>query len=440
MALAKCFKFKYNKYRAFKFFNFFKFKGAIIFFIFLFLFLIRPCYAEFNIKISGLPEWLKPAVARSLSAVWAEIPDAQNIDKTGTLELVASRLFAGYRVNILNKNDGINAEFLNLENLGLEKNNKSAENWEVKIITPELRGMTLNWFNKDIEGLSGEVYLLIKDLPAAALSWADNALKDALLKIIERRLPGWDFSVQASLKPEVLTLLFRPAPPLILAIAPSLYSRTIPAMFRSDLEAKLIPGLSPLIGLPVKWAEVHKIDIENAARNFLEDRNSVDNMRASANVNFKSAPVADLEARVDSDRFLFQVWVAAYAGIKDRYPEAGVFFGWNTAHLTGLPLELYAEALIELGDWDFTGRLGARYEFFHDLWIGAEMQWPDDLLFARVYWGSNRKKRPYAWWRWNNDLGHEGALGYRLDDHISIEIYYDGTKNDKIGFRGQWSL
>ncbi len=117
-----------------------------------------------------------------------------------------------------------------------------------------------------------------------------------------------------------------------------------------------------------------------------------------------------------------------------------MFFGWNTKHLTGLELEIYAEALIELNDWAFTGRVGARTEIFHDFWAGVEGQWPDDLLFARVYWGSTRAKRLYAWWRYNHRIGHEGALGYKVDEHISIEIYYDGTKSDKVGLRGQWSL
>lgn len=433
MALAKCFNFNINKfnYRVVKIIS-----GAVIF-LCLNLILINACSAE--LKISGeLPKWLIEPVNRSLSAVWAEIPDDENIDKLETLKLVASRLFAGYRIEVINKNN-LEIKFYKL-NLNLK--------WQVKFIAPELRGMALSWFNKDIAGLDAEILKLINNLPVEALSWADDALKSELGKIINARLAGWDFNAQVNInnKLNILNIFFRPSQALVLAIKPSLYSRTIPVMFKSDLEAKLIPGLSPLIGLPVAWAEQHREDIEQAARDFLEDRNSVDNMKASANVKFKPAAVADLEARVDSDRFLFQVWVAAYAGIKDKYPEAGVFFGWNMAHLFDFKfkfnLELYAEAIIEFGDWDLTGRLGARYELFNDLWAGVEGEWPHDLLFARIYWGSYKPKRFYAWWRvnLNDDHGHEGALGYRLNDHIAIEIYYDGIKHDKLGLRGQWSL
>ena len=35
---------------------------------------------------------------------------------------------------------------------------------------------------------------------------------------------------------------------------------------------------------------------------------------------------------------------------------------------------------------------------------------------------------------------HEAALGYRLDEHVSIELYYDNTGEDKVGIRGMWHL
>ena len=93
----------------------------------------------------------------------------------------------------------------------------------------------------------------------------------------------------------------------MLAVTPSIYSRTIPVMFQSDLQAKLVTAFSPLIGLPVSWVAHHRADAERMAQEFLEERHSVENMRARAETTFVAAPVAKLDARVDSDRFLFQV-------------------------------------------------------------------------------------------------------------------------------------
>ena len=45
----------------------------------------------------------------------------------------------------------------------------------------------------------------------------------------------------------------------------------MPVMFQSDLEAKLVPGLSPLIALPVEWVARHRDRVEALARKFLED-------------------------------------------------------------------------------------------------------------------------------------------------------------------------
>ena len=48
-----------------------------------------------------------------------------------------------------------------------------------------------------------------------------------------------------------------------------------------------------------------------------------------------------------------------------------------------------------------------------------------------------RVRRPYARWRWSPEMGeNEVILGYRIDEHVSVEIYY----NDDIGLKGIWNL
>lgn len=399
------------------------------------LFLIlsaAPCPA---LTLSGLPEWLEPSVLRSLEAVWDEIPDAPGVDRIGTLSVVAARLFAGYRV-VVSPGPAVSFE------------RGRTPHWSVRSSLPELREPVLEWFGSDIRGLDGEIASLLAALPSEALSWADVALRHRIGEILERRLPGWDFSVQVALggAEAVLTLSFRPRQPLVLAITPSLYSATMPVMFQSDLEAKLVPGLSPLIALPVEWVARHRDRVEALARKFLEDRNSVSNLRARVKVTFVPGPVSRMDALVDSDRLLFQVWVAAYAGIEGRYPEAGLFLGWNTAHLTGLDLELYGEAVMDLEDFGLTRRLGVRFRPLGDLRVGMEVEWPKERWFYRVLWDPHRVRRPYFWWRHAPGWGHEASLGYRFNEHLSVEIHYSGIgedrgeKKEKLGLRGVLSL
>lgn len=383
------------------------------------------------LTLSGLPEWLEPSVLKSLEAVWREIPEAPNVDRAETLSLVASRLFAGYRVSVAPGSDGPRVVF----------EQEKTPRWSVRVSYPELREPVLSWFVSDLRGLDGEVASLLSDLPAEALPWADLSLKKRMGELLEQRLPGWDFSVQAALgnTEAVLTLSFRPRQPLVLAVTPSLYSATMPVMFQSDLEAKLLPGLSPLIALPVEWVAHHRDRVEALAREFLEDRNSVSNLRARVNVSFVPGPVSKMDALVDSDRFLFQVWVAAYAGLEGRYPEAGLFLGWNTEHLTGLDLDLYGEAVVELEDFGVTHRLGVRFRPFGDLRVGMEIEWPEGIWFYRVLWDPHRVRRPYFWWRYAPEWGHEASLGYRFNEHVSVEIHYNGN-DDRIGLKGILSL
>jgi len=395
------------------------------------LLFVRPVYA---LSVKGIPAWLEPAVLRSLNAVWSEIPEEPGIDREGTLILVASRLFTGY---------GVKIKLEQREPVVFFEPSEEIIKPEIKLNSPELRGFAFNWFNADIEGLSKEISDLIKDLPQSALTWSDEALREEISKIINLRLPGWEFSQQIfiSQNSTLVNITFRPSSKMILAVKPSLYSYTVPVMIRSDLEAKLIPAFSPLIGVPVAWAEKHKSEIENLAREYLEDRHSVENLRANVNINFTPNTVSNLEARVDSRDYMFQLWVSAYAGIEGRYPELGAFFGFRPDWK--FHPEFYAELILALDDFRLTHRWGGRVEILENLWLGIENQWPENKYFFRLQYSPIKIRRPFALWRYSPELEvHEAALGYKFDEHMSLEFYYysGGLKHEKFGLRGTWNL
>ena len=395
------------------------------------VFLLALAAPGYALSVSGIPVWLGNAVSRSLNAVWQEIPDSPEIDKYATLELVAARLFAGYDVKVKPLRDEPAVIFSAHEKILRP---------DVRIIVPELRGMSAVWFEQDIAGMSQDVAGLLEGVPQSTLTWADEALRERIGAIVSDRLPGWEFSQQIYISQEatLITLSFRPSAKMVLAVKPAIYSRTIPAMFRSDMEAKLLPEFSPLIGTPVKWAERHKADIETHAREFLEDRNTVDNLRADVSIKFRADTVSDIEARADSKDFMFQMWVAAYAGLEGRYPEAGVFFGFRPD--VNAP-EIYTELIFSLDDFGVTRRLGGRYNVSGNFFAGIEMQWPESEYFLRFQYIPVKVRRLYGLWRWSPELkAHEAALGYRLDEHVSLEIYYDNTGDDKLGIRGTWHL
>ena len=362
--------------------------------------------------------------------MWQEIPDTPETDREGTLELVAGRLFAGYDVRVMS---GRNWPAI------IMSAQEELVRPSVRVIIPELRGMALEWFSADVAGLDDEVVRLTAGLPQSAYTWADEALREELARRVNARLPGWEFSQQIYISPgsTLITLSFRPSSKMVLAVKPSLYSRSMPAMFRSDLEARLIPELSPLIGLPVKWAELHRAGIEEIARSFLEERHAVENLRANISVSFRAGTVSELDVQADSEDFMFDVWVAAYAGMEGRYPEAGVFFGFRPRSR----MEVYAEGMVSLDDFDAVGRAGVRFEFADNWLAGAEYQVPDDEYFLRLQYAPPKVRRPYALWRWSPGLKvHEAAVGYRLDEHVSVELYYDNSGEDKVGIRGLWHL
>ena len=382
--------------------------------------------------LSGLPQWLRPAVERSMLAVWNEIPNDAYTDREGTLSLVAARLFTGYKVRV-NAGQEEPAVFFEPEGEIIAP--------DVKLNMPELRGMCLEWFSGDITGMNEEISQLASSIPQEALTWSDEILRGEVGRIVSEHIPGWDFTMQIYISPTstAITLTFRPSSRMVLALKPELYSRTLPVMLRTDLEAKLIPEFSPLIGVPVKWAERHKSDIERLIRESLSDRHAVENLKAEVSVKFKADTVSGIEASVDSEDFMFQMWLSAYAFMEGRYPEAGIFFGYRPSW--EITPEFYVEEIISLNKLDVTSRIGMRLNMSGNFWAGIEMQWPESEYFLRFEYVPVKIRRVYGLLRWSPNLNEtEGVLGYRIDEHVSSEIYYSTLGEDKIGLRFTWHL
>jgi hypothetical protein len=409
-----------------------------------FFFNVRPAAA---MVVEGVPEWLEPHVLRGLLAVWDEVPPGEERLRLETLSVVARRLFLGYDVKVSAGNGGRNAP--SGPHVLFETQNPVT--WKIALTEPDLRAPISSWFGRDVSGMSGEIAPLLKNLPIESLSWTDSALRDRIGEIAGRRLPGWDFALLVRLEAEavkagvagaadkkfpVLQISFRTRQPLVLAITPSIFSSTLPVMFQSDLTAKLLSGLSPVIGLPVEWIASHRADVELLAQDFLEDRNAVTNTRSKVGVAFVPDQVSKVDATVDSERFIFQIWLAAYAGIEGRYPEMGILLGWNTKQWTSIDMELYNETITDTGEFGLSDRLGLRFPLWRKFRVGVELEWPEHEIWYRAGWDSERVRCFYAWWRYSVEYGHNAAIGYRINEHVSIEVHYDARYDEKVGLRG----
>jgi hypothetical protein len=232
-----------------------------------------------------------------------------------------------------------------------------------------------------------------------------------------------------------MQISFTPVQPYILALSPKVKSNALPVMFHSDLSAKLVADMSPIIGIPVSWAKQHEEDISQFAVSKLEARNAVNTIQASVSAKFSPEQISKLDTSIDSEKFFFSLKLAGYAGVRERVPELWLTAGWKTDNFTGLPLDLYSESYITLEEFKFYTRLGGRFEVYNGVMIGAEMAFPGDSLWYRLWW-DDRKRKPYFWWRWNVDFGHNFALGVRLRDDLAIELHFDDAYRDKISLRG----
>jgi len=409
--------------------NTFKFKRAVAYFAAVF-FLCMPSESH-AVSLKGMPDWAAASAIRSIEAVWNEIRlSIPEEERENTLKIVIEQLFRGYEILELKLADTNFTEIV-FKNIG------DNLNWDAEIELPQLRYPVNEWFSKDMEGIEQEILKLINSVPVEALSWLDKSLRGQISKLIEERVSGWDFSIVVLLNNEkkLMQISFSPVQPFILSIRPNVKSNALPVMFHSDLSAKLIADMSPIIGIPVSWAKQHEEDISQFAVSKLGDRNAVSNIYASVSAKFFPEQISKIDTSIDSERFFFSLKLAAYAGIRGRAPELWLTAGWKTAYFTNLPFDVYSESYITLDEFKAYSRLGGRFEFYNGLMIGAEIAFPGEDLWYRFWW-DDRKRKPYLWWRWNSDYGNNLAFGIRIRDDLSLELHYDESYRDKISIRG----
>lgn len=388
------------------------------------------------IRVEGVPYWLRPSVERSLLSVWSELSPRSELtgeDRRALLAMVARRLFIGYSPSIALSEFGI------LVTLSPE----SPVAWNVEIKPPSLSPPVGEWFAESASELSGMLDRMLGRLPLEALSWADVALKEAIEDTCAPLLPGWSPSLLVRLEggsagarrpadeKRILQVSFTPKPPLVLAIVPSISSKTLPVAFRSDLREKILRTLAPVVGLPIEWAAKNKLRIEALAAEALLDTNTVSNARARVDVSFSPDQLSPVEAEVESPRYSIRAWIAAYAGSDGKYPEIGFHLGRNILPFSGWDVELYGEWTLTANDFSLESRWGFRWSPWKHILVGAEKAFPGNTLWYRLSVAGGARS-PYFWWRLSEDGDSMLGLGYRLDQRISLELHYDARDEDKL--------
>lgn len=383
------------------------------------------------LTVDGVPVWMASAAERSLAAVYEHIDPSSSVStKEELLRLVVSRLLRGYEASKISFADGVRVSLV-------RKDGGPAPRWRVVIAPPELSPPISGWFASDVDGLSGQISDLLADASIDAMTWADVDLKAAIDLMIEDRLPGWRASLLARTEDdsEILEVALTPEQPLALAVSPQISSSSIPVMLHSTLKEGLLKGLSPVIGVPVAWLEVHSGDLAMMTADVISGDYIIDKGKVVATVTPEVGQVSTLDIELESKRYSAWVWMGAYAGAQDRYPEIGVRFGRGFRLIPGWDMELYGELITQIDNFSIESRVGVGWTPFRGVWIGGEWSSSDDLWWLRARYDQGRRFRPYAWLRASEGGDLNAAVGLRLTDHLSIEILYDSRFGDQWNAR-----
>jgi hypothetical protein len=396
------------------------------------VFFSRHSPAGASVRVEGLSEWLRESAERSMEAVYSHISPSEPAGvKLELLTTVANRLLLGYsvkRIAFHGKDDAV---------IVLSPSLPPPE-WKVAVARPNLSPPVDGWFSSDISGLPDEILSLLQGVPVEALSWGDTGLRSAIEKLSAERVPGWRPALLARYAIEggmILDVSFVPEQPIALSVTAEINSSSIPAVLHSNLKDDLIKGFAPVIGIPVPWLDRHKSDFETLGRQILSEEYLVEVSKAAPAVSANTGVVSNVDIELESRRYSGKLWMAVYAGAEERYPEAGVRLGRIIQLLPRRDMEMYGELALQLDDWELETKLGVRWPLWRrNIWLGAE--WSD---MKDIWWGrldiESRARRPYAWLRFSEDEDVNAALGYHINEHISIELHYDSRYDDEWNVR-----
>jgi hypothetical protein len=388
-----------------------------------------------SVKVEGLDAWLSESARRSMAAVYDHIPRSESpAVKEELMRVVAERLLLGYSVG--------SVVFSGDEAVLTMKVSSPVPDWRVAIAPPNLSPPVDAWFAADIAGLEGEILPIIRNAPLEMLSWGDLDLKREIEGLSGKRIPGWRVLLLAQAKTDggvVLNVSFAPEQPLTLAVTTKINSASIPAVLHSNLRDDLMKGFAPVIGVPVPWLERHKDDLAALGRSVLNDEELVQFAKANPVVAAEPGVVSDIDVELESRRYSAGFWMSVYAGAEEHYPEAGIHLGRRIQLLPHWDMEMYWDAILRLDDWELENRLGLRWPVWRNIWVGGEWSDMDDIWWGRLDFDS-WARRPYAWLRYSEEHDVGAALGYHINDYISIELNYDSRYEDEVNVRALLNL
>ncbi|HPJ27279.1 MAG TPA: hypothetical protein PLA80_14125, partial [Synergistaceae bacterium] len=255
------------------------------------------------------------------------------------------------------------------------------EGWKVSLLAPSLEPPFSEWFRKDTKILARTLSESLRGVPSLALGWGDVAFRDFLAREVEKTLPGWHGAPVVRLRegstPE-MEISFTPDPPLVLALLPSLQSETLPVILRQDLKEGMLKDLSPLVGLPVAWLNLHAEEVEFWSASLLRERNVASRADADLSVQFQAEQLSRIRVSVESPFYVLQGWIAGYAGSDGHYPELGLHLGKRLSSRKN-GMELYGEWIVEANDFSLESRWGARWSPWKDVLLGGNSPGPEEI-------------------------------------------------------------
>lgn len=332
-----------------------------------------------------------------------------------TIAAVLDRVAAGYALAGATAQLGMTSTvMLRLRSVGPVIRD-AAVRTDLDVMHPKVRPIA----EQALAARTGEIQVLVSNLPVAALEWAETVVAEHTRQIVEGAVPGYTAAVRVVAGPPAIMdidVTLRDSR-VIRNVGVRFRSSSIPTLLLDQNGPQVVSMAEPLRGLAVAFADVRR---EALARLINEELAADPRVQQYQIVTSVALDVGETTyVNVVADSLLFRGRVEAHVNVGARAPNAAII-----AHLGRLvtpSTELFVETRLVPNvlsvDWD----LGAQYQLSPTTAVGMHYTVVMNSFSA---WTTVRLGRDVGVrGAWNlTQQAFEGALTYRVNEFLAGEV------------------
>ena len=285
---------------------------------------------------------------------------------------------------------------------------------------------------KNIGDVKGEVSAILNGVSVDAVDWASSVVAENIRLKLSENAPYLKAGIDIKYENNKTSaeIFFVPVDETVKGINFDLSSDTVPTLVLLDAKKSLLDFSGSLRGLPIKFVEKNKSDIEHliAQKAQAERISSYYDLKAHVAI----TPGIDTPVSIKLDSPQYRIWIEGYADIdKEDENLAGKL---HIGRLISDKDEIFLETTLYVNDvkWKFDPGISRN---FGKTKVSALYRFPNDQAILRFEYDFLKNWR-FRIEKYSSIKRPEIALRYRIHEFLSLEMVYGNDKDKYLRIIG----